>query len=188
MSSKASFIREESPPLREAIVDPTPSKAVPLVICGPSGSGKSSIIQRLLLRNPNIFQVCISHTTRPRRPNEIEGKDYIFVTKEQFQEAIRRNEFVEYAIFSGNYYGTSKAQMEKVIQAGKVCIFELDTQGVEQIRKMEIHPICVFIRPRSYAILEKRLRTHSVESEEHILQRLAIAHHEMQYALDEEIF
>ncbi|VDL62904.1 unnamed protein product [Hymenolepis diminuta] len=64
MSSKASFIREESPPLREAIVDPTPSKAVPLVICGPSGSGKSSIIQRLLLRNPNIFQVCISRRSK----------------------------------------------------------------------------------------------------------------------------
>ncbi|VDD79217.1 unnamed protein product [Mesocestoides corti] len=82
----------------------------------------------------------------------------------------------------------SKEQMEKVIQEEKVCIFELDTQGVEQIRKTGINPICVFIRPRNYAILEKRLRTYSVESEEHILQRLAIAHHEMQYALDEEVF
>ncbi|KAM7537422.1 hypothetical protein Aperf_G00000066535 [Anoplocephala perfoliata] len=188
MSSKGSLVREESPPRREAINELMPSKAVPLVICGPSGSGKSSIIKQLLLRNPDIFQVCISHTTRQRRPNEIDGKDYIFVTKQEFQEAIKRNEFVEYAVFSGNYYGTSKAQMEKVIQAGKVCIFELDTQGVEQIRKMEIRPICVFIRPRNYAVLEKRLRTHSVESEEHILQRLAVAHHEMQYALDEEIF
>ncbi|BHF63895.1 hypothetical protein SprV_0200689000 [Sparganum proliferum] len=180
--------REVSPPSRVPISGTFFSNSAPLVICGPSGSGKSSIISRLIQNNPGVFEVSISHTTRSKRPNEIAGKDYFFITKEEFERAIKCNEFVEYAVFSGNYYGTSKEQMQKVIQRGKICIFELDIQGVEQIKKTDIHPVYIFIRPRNYATLEKRLRTNSVESEEHILQRLAVAHQEIQYALEDEIF
>ncbi|CAH8532989.1 unnamed protein product [Schistosoma guineensis] len=157
----------------------------PIVICGPSGCGKSTCIRMLINRYPNSFRYCVSHTTRPRRPDEIHTRDYNFVSKEEFDEAISKDEFIEYVMFSGHYYGTSKAELKKAELEKRVCLMDVDIQGVEKLQKTNINPVCIFIRPRSFAILEKRLRSRSTESEDRILQRLAVAHQEMQYGISE---
>ncbi|CAH8497997.1 unnamed protein product [Schistosoma turkestanicum] len=157
----------------------------PVVICGPSGCGKSTCIRMLISKYPNSFRYCVSHTTRPRRPDEIHTKDYNFVSKEEFDKAINNDEFIEYVMFSGHYYGTSKSELKKAELENRVCLMDVDIQGVEKLQKTDINPVCIFIRPRSFAILEKRLRSRSTESEDRILQRLAVAHQEMQYGISE---
>ncbi|CAH8848349.1 unnamed protein product [Trichobilharzia szidati] len=157
----------------------------PVVICGPSGCGKSTCIRTLVTRYPNSFRYCVSHTTRPRRPDEVHGKDYYFISNKEFDAAVNKDEFIEHVMFSGHYYGTSKSELRKAEMEKRVCLMDIDIQGVEKLQKTSINPICIFIRPRSFAILEKRLRSRSTESEDRILQRLAVAHQEMQYGISE---
>ncbi|CAL8093486.1 unnamed protein product [Calicophoron daubneyi] len=157
----------------------------PVVICGPSGCGKSTLIRALINGHPGMFHYCVSHTTRQRRPDEINGKDYHFVSKEVFEKGVKNNEFVEHAMFSGHYYGTSKSELERAVMDNRICLMDVDIQGVERMQKTSYNPICIFIRPRNFATLEKRLRSRSTETEDRILQRLAIAHQEMQYGISD---
>ncbi|XP_037917454.1 guanylate kinase isoform X2 [Hermetia illucens] len=153
----------------------------PLVICGPSGSGKSTLLKRLFAEYPETFGFSVSHTTRKPRPGEQDGVHYNYVTKEAMEEAIKRGEFLETAVFSGNIYGTSKHAVRQVQAQGKVCVLDIEMQGVEQIRNSDLNPILVFINPPSIEELERRLRGRATETDESLKSRLETAKHEIQY-------
>ncbi|XP_043793423.1 guanylate kinase isoform X2 [Apis laboriosa] len=153
----------------------------PLVLCGPSGSGKSTLIKKLFEEFPDTFGYSVSHTTRAPRPGEEDGKHYHFTTKEKMQKQIEQDEFIETAIFSGNMYGTSKRAVEEVQQMGKVCVLDIEIQGVEQVKRSSLDPLYIFIKPPSIEELEKRLRARKTETEDVLKQRLSIAKVEMEY-------
>ncbi|XP_034942439.1 guanylate kinase isoform X1 [Chelonus insularis] len=153
----------------------------PLVICGPSGSGKSTLIKRLFDEFPDRFGFSVSHTTRQPRPGEEHGKHYYFTTKEKMQDQIDKNQFIETAEFNNNLYGTSKNSVEEVINSGKICVLDIEMQGVEQIKKTSLNPLLVFIKPPSLDELEKRLKMRKTETDDSLKQRLAIAIEEIKY-------
>jgi guanylate kinase len=119
----------------------------PLVICGPSGSGKSTLLQWLFKEFPETFGFSVSHTTRKPRPGEENGVHYHFVVIEDMKKAIANGEFIENAEFSGNLYGTSKRAIQAVQHQGKVCVLDIEIEGVKQIRNSDLNPLLVFIRP-----------------------------------------
>lgn len=153
----------------------------PVVFCGPSGSGKSTLVKRLMGEFPEKLGFSISHTTRKPRPGEVDGVHYHFTNKEDMSEAINGGKFIESATFSGNMYGTSKTAVDKVLQAQKVCILDIDTQGVKQIKQSELEPWYIFIEPPSMEELEKRLRLRSTEDEDSLKNRLQAAAKEIEY-------
>merc|ERR1712223_2006718 len=159
--------------------------ARPLVLCGPSGVGKSTIVERIKKAFPDAFALSVSHTTRKPREGEQEGVSYFYTDREKMQEAIDNDEFIETAEFSGNMYGTSKAAVQSVIQRGKICILDIDMQGVKQIKKTDLNPMYVFIYPPSREELEKRLRGRKTETEESLQKRLAAADAEMAFGTEE---
>ncbi|XP_030748401.1 guanylate kinase isoform X1 [Sitophilus oryzae] len=152
-----------------------------LVFCGPSGSGKSTLVNKMMLEYPDKFGFSVSHTTRNPRPGELNGKHYYFTTKEAIQQSIDDGNFIETAVFSGNIYGTSKAAVEDVIHRGKVCVLDIDVQGVKQIKKSSYKPWYVFVAPPSLEELENRLRGRNTENEESLQQRLTVANEELVY-------
>lgn len=141
------------------------------VISGSSGVGKGTVIKGFLQRNSE-FGLSISYTTRAKREDEIEGVSYFFVSKEDFLRGIRNDEFLEWAEFSGNLYGTKKTFVEKCFNKGKDLILEIETQGALQIKKKMPDAVLIFIAPPSYQDLELRLRNRNTESEEAIAKRL----------------
>lgn len=153
----------------------------PVVFCGPSGSGKSTLVKKLMGEFPDKFGFSISHTTRKPRSGEVDGEHYHFTKKEEMTEAIKIGKFIESATFSGNMYGTSKAAVEKVLSDQKVCILDIDTQGVKQIKVSDLKPWYIFIEPPSMEELEKRLRLRSTEDEESLQKRLKAASEEIKY-------
>jgi guanylate kinase len=153
----------------------------PLVICGPSGSGKSTLLKRLFKEFPNTFGFSVSHTTRKPRDGEENGVHYHFVSVEEMQAGIENGDFIETAVFSGNMYGTSKKSVENVQRQGKVCVLDIEIEGVKQIRNTSLNPILVFIEPPSMDELERRLRNRNTESEESLQKRLNTAKIEMEY-------
>ncbi|XP_063982095.1 guanylate kinase isoform X2 [Diachasmimorpha longicaudata] len=153
----------------------------PLVLCGPSGSGKSTLIKRMFEEFPDKFGFSISHTTRQPRPGEEHGKHYYFTTKEKMQDQIDRGEFIESAVFSDNTYGTSKKAVEDVMEAGKICVLDIDMQGVKQIKNTSLNPLLVFIRPPSIEELEKRLLARKTETAESLQRRLLAAAVEIRF-------
>lgn len=152
-----------------------------LVLCGPSGSGKSSLLRHLFEEFPDRFGFSVSHTTRSPRPGEQNGRHYHFTTKEEMEQAIARGEFLESAVFSNNMYGTSLAAVQAVCDSGKVCVLDIDVQGVKQIRQTDLDPILVFVKPPSIADLEKRLRGRGTETEDSLQRRLDVARQEIVY-------
>ncbi|KAL1916597.1 uncharacterized protein VTP21DRAFT_5788 [Calcarisporiella thermophila] len=163
---------------------PKPLSSI-IVLSGPSGAGKSTLLKRLFAEFPNTFGFSVSHTTRKPRPGEVDGKDYYFVTKEEMQKEISEGKFIESATFSGNMYGTSIMAVERVVETGKVCILDIDMQGVQQIKKTNLNPRYIFIQPPSLKILESRLRGRGTETEENIAQRLAASEREINYSKEE---
>ncbi|XP_023725450.1 guanylate kinase isoform X2 [Cryptotermes secundus] len=153
----------------------------PLVICGPSGSGKSTLLQRLFAEFPHKFGFSVSHTTRSPRPGEVDGKHYHFTTKEAMTEAIARGEFIESAEFSQNIYGTSKAAVHAVLSEGKVCVLDIDMQGVKKVKQLDMNPLYIFIMPPSVEELESRLRERGTETAESLQRRLDAAREEIEY-------
>jgi guanylate kinase len=154
----------------------TPGKHSPrdgglFVISAPSGAGKTSLVKALLERNPALT-VSVSHTTRQRRPNEAEGREYWFVTQQQFQEKLARGEFLEHARVFDNFYGTGRATVEAVLAAGRDVILEIDWQGARQVRQSAPGCTTIFILPPSRAALEERLRNRQTDSEAVIARRL----------------
>ncbi|XP_071443540.1 guanylate kinase [Hetaerina americana] len=156
----------------------------PLILCGPSGSGKSTLLKRLLSEFDSAFGFSVSHTTRKPREGEVDGRDYHFVSDpEDMKAAVSRGEFLESAIFSGNMYGTSKSAVQAVCSKGKICVLDIDVQGVQQVRQQNLDPppLLVFIRPPSLEVLEERLRLRATETEDSLLRRLETARSELEY-------
>lgn len=154
----------------------------PLVLAGPSGSGKSSLLRLLFEEFPDKFGFSVSHTTRSPRPGEENGKHYHFTTQEEMKAAIERGEFIESATFSNNMYGTSKAAVNAVQAEGKVCVLDIEVEGVKQVKLTDLNPLFVFVKPPSMEELEKRLRARNTETEDSLQRRLATARSELAYA------
>lgn len=155
-----------------------------IVISGPSGVGKGTIIKQLFNEMSNFLGFSVSYTTRSPRPGEVDGKDYHFVTREVFEELIKDDKLIEYNEYNGNYYGTSVTDYENVAEAGKICIIEIDISGAKSLKasnKMKVKPYFVFISPPSNEELEKRLRGRGTETDEVIQGRLNRAIEEVEY-------
>jgi guanylate kinase len=138
-------------------------------------------MKKLTAAYGEFFGFSVSHTTRQPRPGEEDGKDYHYVTKEKMQELIDEGAFMENATFSGNMYGTSKAAVQDVLDAGKICILDIDVQGVKAVKKTDLKPRFVFIKPPDMEVLEARLRARGTETEESLAKRLGAAAAEMEY-------
>ena len=139
----------------------------------PSGGGKTSIIKPILLRHPD-FEFSVSATTRSMRPDEINGKDYFFLSKEEFESLIAQEQFVEHEFFFGNHYGTLKREVDRALNAGHSMIFDVDVKGALSIRAMYPNDsVLIFIAPPSIEVLEQRLRNRKTEDEETINRRLS---------------
>jgi len=149
-----------------------------LVISGPSGCGKSTICRRLV-EDPRV-EFSVSATTRPPREGEVDGRDYFFVDKDRFRRHIEHGDFIEWAEVHGNLYGTLRAQMERVLDAGRVFLVEIDVQGGTQLKALELPGIYVFVSPPSMDELERRLIGRGTDAPEVVERRLRKAHEEMQ--------
>lgn len=144
------------------------------VISAPSGAGKTSLVKALIGSRPNL-EVSVSHTTRKPREQEVDGRDYFFVSTERFQELIEQGAFLEHARVFDNFYGTSRAQVEQKFAAGKDVLLEIDWQGAQQVRRAMPGVRSIFILPPSRAVLEQRLRERRTDSAATIARRLADA-------------
>ncbi|XP_011556111.2 guanylate kinase isoform X1 [Plutella xylostella] len=153
----------------------------PLVLCGPSGSGKSTLLKMLLKEFPDRFGFSVSHTTRQPRPGEKHGVHYHYTSKEEMQAAIQRGEFLETATFSGNMYGTSKRAVEDVRRTGKICVLDIEIEGVKQVKQTDLEPLLVFVMPPSVEELERRLRARNTENKAALQKRLETARKEIEF-------
>ena len=153
-------------------------EGVLIVLSGPSGTGKGTIVQRLLEQHDDIV-LSVSMTTRDPRPGELERVHYFFRTREEFEETLANNGFLEHAEYSGNLYGTPEAPIRRWLSEGKNVILEIEVQGAEQVIDNRSDVVSVFLVPPSMAELERRLRNRCTETEESIQRRLKTARQEM---------
>ncbi|OCK94071.1 guanylate kinase [Cenococcum geophilum 1.58] len=156
----------------------------PIVISGPSGAGKSTILKRLFAEFPDKFGFSVSHTTRAPRAGEEDGREYHFTTKEKFLELVEQGGFIEHAQFGGNHYGTSIRAVEEIAERGRVCILDIEMEGVKQVASHPTfpRPRFLFLTPPSMEALEARLRGRASDSEDAIQKRLKQAKVEMEFA------
>jgi guanylate kinase len=152
------------------------------VVSGPSGSGKSTLCKMALSKIENL-SFSISHTTRPRRKSELHGRDYYFISEQQFKKMIDNKDFIEWAIVHGNYYGTSKKEIEEKASKGDV-LLDIDVQGAIQVRSKFKNAIFIFIMPPSYNVLKRRIINRGNEKLSSIEKRLTIAREEIKYYKD----
>ncbi len=159
-------------------------KGLLIIISGPSGVGKGTV--RNCFINDETLQLAysISMTTRAPRSGEVDGRDYIFTTKEQFEQAVKNGELLEWAEFVGNYYGTPLSAVEDLRNQGKNVLLEIEVQGATQVREKCPDALSIFIVPPTMEELEKRIRGRRSEAEEIVQQRLAKAASEMKLAKD----
>lgn len=157
------------------------AKGLLVIISGPSGSGKDSVLS-LILNKEKWLQKSISMTTRKKRENEVDGVDYYFVTKDYFEKQISTKNMLESAVYSSNYYGTPKAPVDKWLNDDKTVVLKIEVQGAEKIKKMYPDSVSIFIMPPSMQVLEKRLRGRDTDSEESIRMRMDAAIGEIQCA------
>jgi guanylate kinase len=148
------------------------------VVSGPSGVGKDAVLERLLARVLGIVR-SVSATTRARRPDETDGADYQFVTREQFEAGIARDHFLEYARYGENLYGTPRAGVEALRAQGQDVILKIEVQGAQEIRRLVPDAVLIFLQPPSLAELERRLRGRGTDTEASLQERLAIAQQEL---------
>lgn len=165
----------------------------PLIVCGPSGVGKGTIIARFMeeMGGKDSFEFSISHTTRAPRKGEVNGKDYFFVGKDVMKNSIAEGNFLEYAEVHGNLYGTSWSSLWHIHEHGKRCILDIDIQGVLSIKGMEsekLQPKYIFIAPPSLEVLKQRLISRGTESAESLAKRTANAREELEYGLQKDNF
>jgi guanylate kinase len=149
-------------------------------VAAPSGAGKTSLVRALMEREPDL-RFSTSYTTRPRRPGEVEGRDYFFVDEAKFREMEAAGEFLEHARVFDNLYGTSRSQVESRLAAGHGVILEIDWQGARQVRAAMPEAASIFILPPGLAELERRLRGRETDSEAVIRRRLADAAADMSH-------
>ena len=158
------------------------NKAKLIIFTGPSGVGKGTILADFFKKVDNNIVYSISNTTRNPRDGEINGMHYFFISKDEFEKLIKENAFLEYANYSGNYYGTSKKFVEEKLKEGKSVLLEIELQGALQVIKKCPDAVTIFIKPPSFEELEKRLRGRHSESEEAIQKRLIAAKEELNNA------
>lgn len=150
------------------------------IFSAPSGAGKTSLVKALLQSTSHIG-ISVSHTTRMPREGEVDGRDYHFIAKSEFERLVTEHAFLEHAQVFDNYYGTSKQWVESELAAGRDVILEIDWQGAQQIRQLMPSSVSVFIAPPSIAELERRLRGRGQDSEEIIQRRMQDARSEMSH-------
>lgn len=155
-----------------------------VVLSGPAGSGKDTVISELFKSDFDITK-SVSMTTRKPRDGETDGIDYIFVSEEDFLDAVENGELLEYARYGVNYYGTPKGPVDKWLEDGHIVILKIDVEGAGNIRKIYPDTVSIFIMPPSMQILEKRLRDRGSEDEEDVLRRLKIAFNEIERCRNE---
>lgn len=153
-----------------------------VVLSGPSGVGKGTVRSALFEMTGHDLVYSISMTTREPREGELNGREYYFVTREEFQERIKENKFLEYAEFVNNYYGTPLDKVEEQLAAGKEVVLEIEVQGALQVRKKMKDAIFIFIAPPTIEDLLKRLKTRGTESEEIVKHRTEKARREIELA------
>ena len=154
----------------------------PLVVAGCSGAGKGTLIAKLMAWDPEAFGFSVSHTTRAPRPGEEDGVHYHFAEVDKMKAEIEQGKFLESAHVHGNYYGTSKASVEDVQKAGKICVLDIDCQGVRSVKAANLGAKCLWVEAPSMEALEARLRGRGTETEEKVQKRMANAQSEMDYA------
>ena len=150
-----------------------------IIISGTTCAGKGTVIKKLLEKR-NDVALSISYTSRGKRTNEIEGKDYFFVTKDEFEEKIKNGDFLEYAkVQYGAYYGTPKVEVLKILDSGKDCILEIDVQGAKQVKEMYPQAILIFIMAPSMSDVKARIKARGMENNEQIIERFKVAYNEI---------
>lgn len=149
-----------------------------IVLSGPSGSGKDTVLAELFKLDLGIVQ-SVSMTTRKRRENEVDGIDYLFVDESVFLSAIESEKMLEYAKYGNNYYGTPKAPVDNWLADGKIVVLKIEVQGAGNIRKMYPDAVSIFLTPPSLEVLEERLRGRGSEDDEDVKRRLDIACNEL---------
>jgi guanylate kinase len=148
------------------------------VITGPSGVGKGTLISRLLERVPDL-ELSVSATTRQPREGEENGRDYHFLTREEFDRRIEAEDFLEFATYSGNRYGTLRSEVRRRLDAGRSVVLEIEVQGARQVRAAMRESVQVFIAPPDPAVLRERLLSRGTDSAEAIDSRLEVAEQEL---------
>ncbi len=157
-------------------------RGVLFVFSGPSGVGKGTLKAKLFEEFAGRIAYSVSATTRGPREGEVDGKDYFFISRQEFERRVKNNEFLEHAEFAGNCYGTPRAYVEKLLDSGMNVVLEIDVQGALQVMKSMPECVSVFILPPSFEELEHRLRGRGTETEEKVRERLETAKRELPYA------
>ena len=156
------------------------NRGVLIVISGPSGAGKGTICKALLEKHDDIF-ISISATTRNPRVGEVDGVNYHFLTKEEFKQRIAEDDFLEHAEVYGNYYGTPKSSVEKMLDEGKNVILEIDIQGALKVKEKATDGVFIFILPPSMEELKQRIIKRGSETPESLMTRFKSAYKEINY-------
>ena len=178
MSSDIAELQRHSP----SIVDQA-SRGILFVVSSPSGGGKGTLIRSVLDVVPNL-SYSVSFTTREPRNGEVNGREYFFVNREKFEEMIEAKEFLEWACVHGNLYGTSKRQLAEETSEGLDIILEVDVQGADSVRKLELDSVSIFILPPSYDILRQRLIARGTDTPEELELRMRSAPKEISHYTD----
>ena len=150
-----------------------------IIISGTTCAGKGTVVKKLVEKNPNL-KVSISYTSREKRDGEIEGKDYYFVSSEEFERKIQDGDFLEYAkVQYGKYYGTPKKEVHDLLEQGFDVILEIDVQGAQQIKEMFPQTILIFIMAPSMSEVKRRIKARGKETKKQILERFKVAYNEL---------
>ena len=152
-----------------------------VIVSGPSGAGKGTLIEGVLPRMPEV-RVAVSATTRKRRPGEVDGEDYHFLTPERFEERVARGDFLEHVEYAGNRYGTLRSEIEASLAEGRSVILEIELAGARRVRRMVEDPLSVFIAPPSIEELERRLERRATDTEAEIARRIEVSRWELEAA------
>lgn len=156
-------------------------KGTLFVVTAPSGAGKSTLLDMVLKKVP-LLEYSVSVTTRAPRRGEVDGEDYHFATRGEFEEMLARGEFLEHAVVYDHYYGTRRSVIEEALRRGTDIILDIDVRGALQVMEKKYPAVFVYIVPPSLEELERRLRGRATDSEEVIRKRLSLARDEMAYA------
>src|SRR5690606_32606144 len=155
-----------------------------IIFSAPSGAGKTTIVKRLLTKHPDKISFSISASTRAPREGEVDGRDYYFISKEEFLHRIAKKEFIEFEeVYSGTFYGTLRSEVERIWALGRHVIFDIDVEGGLHLkRKFAERALAIFVQPPSLEVLVQRLRGRGTDGGEKLAERIAKAEKELRYA------
>jgi guanylate kinase len=153
------------------------------VVTGPSGAGKGTLIKSLLERRSDL-ELAVSATTRARRPGEVDGKDYHFLSEDEFLERVERGEFLEHVVYVSGRYGTLRSEIERIFATGRSCVLELETIGAKSVQESWPGAVTIFVEAPSFEELERRLRERATETSGVIEERLDVARRQIEEAGD----